>query len=98
MLKTRYKLTQADRPQLIEALNLWKQLFGVDLEHAQLIMWAKAAPPHVITKAFHVTQRWVRGRRPSVVTEKDGYNYTTGVIRNMMKVEKDAEDLLGDLR
>ena len=92
----RYKLTKEDRPQLLEALSEWKQLFNTDLNHAQLITWAKAAPHSVLLKAFNVTHSWVRGRRPSQVREDDAYKYTSGVIRNMMRDQSDAETLLGE--
>jgi hypothetical protein len=96
MLKPRYKLTQADRPQLLEALAAWKQLFNADLNHAQLITWAKAAPHSVLLDAFNVTHSWARGRKPSVVLESDAYKYTSGVIRNKMRDQSDAERLLGE--
>lgn len=98
MLRPIYKLTQADRPQLLEALSTWKQLFNIDLNHAQLITWAKAAPQSVLLDAFNVTHNWVRGRKPSVVSESDAYKYTSGVIRNKMRDQIDAEKLLGEAK
>lgn len=94
-LKPRYKLTQADRPQLLEALHLWKTLFDYSLDRESLIVWSKAAPHAVVLKAINITHSWVCGRRPSFVLPSDARNYTTGVIRNLLAVRDEAEELLG---
>jgi hypothetical protein len=98
MLKPQYKLTQADRPALLKCLSAWKELFNADLDHTQLITWAKAAPFSILHKAFHVTHAWAMGRRPSKVMEADAYKYTSGVIRNMLRDSLEADALLGEAK
>jgi hypothetical protein len=90
-----YKLTSADAPALREALALWKQLFGVDLERTQLIIWAERYPQDLILRAFNVARSWATERHPSVVNPGDACRYTSGVLKNMMRLQEKADALLG---
>jgi hypothetical protein len=112
--KTRPKLTEKDRPFLLNTLTWWKEHFPFELEAEELIIWVETYPYAVIEKGLNATAGWYKRQLretpvdpntlavvdpgPPNPSEESTYRYASACMRNIQRARNTMELLLGGVR